>query len=101
MINKTAKESQDGSVAAASPCCLIITRSLLAQAEARAIRWFLVFCFQVVDVETGKILGPGAHGELCIRGPTVTSGIYAGGKQILPVTDEDGFLHSGSISFYS
>jgi long-subunit acyl-CoA synthetase (AMP-forming) len=55
---------------------------------------------QIVDPETGKILGPNAEGELCFktrgmllryrRNPEATEALF----------DEDGFLHSGDIAYY-
>ena len=29
---------------------------------------------QIIDADTGKILGPNQDGEICVRGPTVMKG---------------------------
>lgn len=54
------------------------------------------FFFQIVDLETGKPLGPNQRGELCVKGSTLFEG-YIGKKQEL---DEDGFYRTGDIAYY-
>ena len=34
----------------------------------------LIICFQIIDLDTGRTLGPNQDGEMCIRGPTVMKG---------------------------
>jgi len=34
----------------------------------------IVFHFQVIDLQTGALLGPGKDGEICFKGPTVMKG---------------------------
>ena len=32
------------------------------------------FFFQVIDIQTGELLGPNQSGEVCMRGPTIMKG---------------------------
>ncbi|KAM7301481.1 putative acyl-CoA synthetase [Ixodes scapularis] len=50
---------------------------------------------KVIDRETGILLGPGDHGELCVRTPSVIKGYSRKGQAPLPAVDEDGWLHTG------
>ena len=40
---------------------------------------------QVVDVQTGDLLGPNKEGEVCMRGPTIMKGQFVLSRWILPV----------------
>jgi acyl-CoA synthetase (AMP-forming)/AMP-acid ligase II len=54
---------------------------------------------QIVDVETGKALGPGERGEVWIRGPQVMAG-YLGHPGATGATiDKDGWLHTGDVGY--
>lgn len=53
---------------------------------------------KVVDVDTGKSLGPGFHGELLVRGPQVMKG-YLNNPSATESTVKDGWLLSGDIAF--
>lgn len=55
-----------------------------------------IFFFQVVDLKTGKTLGPNEPGEVCVKGSALFDG-YVGKKQEL---DEDGFYRTGDIAYY-
>lgn len=55
---------------------------------------------RVVDVETGKCLGPKEIGELHFKGPNVMKG-YIGNKQATSETvDADGWLHTGDVGYF-
>ena len=51
----------------------------------------------VIDPETGRIMGPGEHGELCCRGYNVMKGYYKMPEETAKAIDKDGWLHSGDI----
>ncbi len=53
---------------------------------------------RVVDMQTGKELGPGEHGELIIKGPQVGLG-YWNRKEDTEATFRDGWLHTGDIAY--
>nr|CAD7587074.1 unnamed protein product [Timema genevievae] len=55
---------------------------------------------KVVDLETGKPLGPNCSGELCFKGPLLMKG-YLGDLQATSATmDDDGFLRTGDVGYY-
>ena len=50
---------------------------------------------KIIEVETGKELGPNERGEILLRSPTVMMG-YLGRPQATAETiDDDGWLHTG------
>ncbi|MCX6650842.1 MAG: AMP-binding protein [Methanomassiliicoccales archaeon] len=51
----------------------------------------------VLDPETGRIMGPGEHGELCCRGYNVMKGYYKMPEETAKAIDQEGWLHSGDI----
>jgi acyl-CoA synthetase (AMP-forming)/AMP-acid ligase II len=53
---------------------------------------------KIVDTETGKSVGVGHAGELCIRGPSVMVGYLNNPKATANTIDKDGFLHTGDIA---
>lgn len=48
---------------------------------------------KIVDPETGRALGTGAVGEICVRGRTLMQGLYKRERE--EVFDADGFYHTG------
>ncbi|KAJ2610663.1 4-coumarate--CoA ligase [Coemansia sp. RSA 1285] len=52
-----------------------------------------------LDPETGKEMGVGERGELCIRGITVMMGYLNRPKETADAIDSDGFLHTGDIGY--
>ncbi|XP_059473279.1 uncharacterized protein LOC132195350 [Neocloeon triangulifer] len=55
---------------------------------------------KVVDLSTGKDLGPHKVGELYVRGPGITRGYLKPGNQIdSTVIDKDGWLQTGDLCF--
>ncbi|KAJ9588695.1 hypothetical protein L9F63_018009 [Diploptera punctata] len=55
---------------------------------------------KVVDVETGKNLGPNERGELCFKGPLIMKGYCNDPKATADMMDSEGFLHTGDIGYY-
>uniref|UniRef100_A0A2A4J232 Luciferin 4-monooxygenase n=1 Tax=Heliothis virescens TaxID=7102 RepID=A0A2A4J232_HELVI len=53
---------------------------------------------KIVDVETGKTLGPNQEGEVCVKGPTLFAGYI--GKNLKDEQDEEGFFKTGDICYY-
>jgi len=54
---------------------------------------------RIVDVDTGKDLGPGKRGEVWIRGPQVMLGYLNQPEATAATIDEEGWLHTGDIGF--
>ncbi|XP_031619823.1 luciferin 4-monooxygenase-like [Contarinia nasturtii] len=55
---------------------------------------------RVVDLNTGKSLGPRQEGEIHFKGPNIMKG-YIGNKKATDETIEaDGWLHTGDIGYY-
>jgi len=52
---------------------------------------------KIVDVATGRELGPNEDGEILIRGPHVMKGYLNDEKATRQVLEPDGFLHSGDL----
>lgn len=54
---------------------------------------------RVVDIQTGKPLGTGEIGELCIRGYNVMQGYYHAPESTAKAIDAEGFLHTGDMGY--
>jgi long-chain acyl-CoA synthetase len=50
--------------------------------------------------DDGKILRPGEHGEICVRGPQVMEGYWQRAKETREVLTADGWLHTGDIGAF-
>lgn len=55
---------------------------------------------KVVDIDTGKKLGPGEQGELCIKSPCCSIGYLNNPGATADLYDEDGFLRTGDMGYY-
>lgn len=56
------------------------------------------FDYKIVDVETGKRLGPGQPGELRVRSKYTMNGYYE--MDSSSCFDEEGFLKTGDVVYY-
>ena len=54
---------------------------------------------KIVCLETGAELGPGAEGEICIRGPQVMKGYLGRPEATAHTIDEEGWLRTGDIGY--
>lgn len=55
---------------------------------------------KVVDIDTGKSLGPMKTGELWFRGDVIMKGYYNNPEATRSTIDENGWLHTGDIGYY-
>eukprot|EP00741_Cyanophora_paradoxa_P016020 tig00000042_g15466.t1 len=55
---------------------------------------------KLVDVETGKPVGPKQRGELWVKGPQVMKGYWNKDEATRETIDADGFIHTGDVAVY-
>jgi len=55
---------------------------------------------KIIDLDTGKTLGPNQDGEMCIRGPIVMKGYLNNPEATARTIDSHGWLHTGDIAHY-
>uniref|UniRef100_A0A182TA88 Luciferin 4-monooxygenase n=1 Tax=Anopheles maculatus TaxID=74869 RepID=A0A182TA88_9DIPT len=55
---------------------------------------------KVVDVETGRTLGPRQTGEICVKGPLVMKGYLNNDRETRAMFDRDGWLHTGDTGYF-
>jgi acyl-CoA synthetase (AMP-forming)/AMP-acid ligase II len=53
---------------------------------------------KIADPETGRTLGPGEFGEICVRGHSVMQGLYKVERH--DAFDADGYYHTGDAGFF-
>ncbi|XP_037583086.1 uncharacterized protein LOC119466640 [Dermacentor silvarum] len=56
---------------------------------------------KVVDVHTGKKLGPEECGEICVKGPTCFKGYLDAPEATASVFDDEGFVRTGDTGYYT
>ncbi|KAF8361210.1 hypothetical protein PRIPAC_88133, partial [Pristionchus pacificus] len=54
---------------------------------------------KIICPSTGKTLGIGEKGELCVRSPTVMTGYLGRPDATREAIDEDGWMHTGDIAY--
>lgn len=54
---------------------------------------------KVVDLETGKLLGPNKEGEVCVRGPQIMKGYLNRPEATAATIDAEQWLHTGDIGY--
>lgn len=55
---------------------------------------------RVVDLKTGKILGPNQMGELHFKGENIMKGYIGNEKATKETIDQDGWIHTGDVGYY-
>ncbi|XP_055706064.1 uncharacterized protein LOC129803490 [Phlebotomus papatasi] len=55
---------------------------------------------KVIDIESGKILGPNQPGELCFKGPQIMKGYLGNDAATKEAIDSEGWLHTGDLGYY-
>lgn len=61
---------------------------------------YLLYFHQIIDVESGKALGPYNQGELCFKGDLIMKGYIGNPGATAGMIDQDGWLHTGDIGYY-
>ncbi|XP_076546359.1 uncharacterized protein LOC117602157 [Osmia lignaria lignaria] len=56
---------------------------------------------KIIDLETGKTLGPNQKGEICGKSISMMSGYYKNPEATKKVIDEDGWLHTSDLGYYT
>ena len=55
---------------------------------------------KVIDLTTGKSLGPDIDGEICVKGSKMFSGYLNNESETKATIDSEGWLHTGDIGHY-
>ncbi|XP_016768747.1 4-coumarate--CoA ligase 1 isoform X3 [Apis mellifera] len=56
---------------------------------------------KIIDIETGKTLGPNQTGELCAKTWTMMTGYHKNCEATKNIFDKNGWLHSGDLAYYN
>lgn len=55
---------------------------------------------KIINLETGKALGPNQRGEMCFKGSDIMKGYTKNPTATRETIDPDGWLHTGDIGYY-
>lgn len=55
---------------------------------------------KIVDIESGRALGPNQRGEMCFKGSSIMKGYTRNPEATRQTIDADGWLHTGDIGYY-
>lgn len=55
---------------------------------------------KIIDLETGKALGPNQRGEMCFKGNIIMKGYVNNDEATRNTIDAEGWLHTGDIGYY-
>ncbi len=55
---------------------------------------------KIIDLNTGKSLGPNLEGEICLRGPQLFVGYLSNESATKSAIDSKGWFHSGDVGHY-
>ncbi|XP_017768442.1 PREDICTED: 4-coumarate--CoA ligase 1-like [Nicrophorus vespilloides] len=56
---------------------------------------------KIVDILTGKAVGPNEIGEICIIGDSICNGYHNREDATRELIDDDGFVHTGDVGYYN
>lgn len=56
---------------------------------------------KIVDLQTGKSLGPNQDGEIFLRGPFIFKGYLNNDEATSNTIDKEGWLHTGDVGHYN
>jgi long-subunit acyl-CoA synthetase (AMP-forming) len=59
-----------------------------------------IYVIKVVDLETGRNVGPNQRGELCFKGPPIMREYHGDLQATSASLDADGFFHTGDVGYY-
>ncbi|XP_011314182.1 4-coumarate--CoA ligase 1 [Fopius arisanus] len=55
---------------------------------------------KVIDISTGKVLGPNEEGEICVRSPYVMQGYYKNAEATALAIDSNGWYHTDDLGYF-
>ncbi|KAM7294276.1 4-coumarate--CoA ligase 1 [Ixodes scapularis] len=57
--------------------------------------------YKIVDIKSGKVLGPNEQGEALVKKPTAMRGYYGNPEATLQTITPDGWVRTGDICYYN